>query len=495
MECVPDLAVGTEVGGCRLEQVIGRGGMGIVYRGRDLQLDRPVAVKLVASEHSADPAIRRRFEREARLMAAIDHPNVIPVYGAGQQDGHLYLVMRYVGGTDLRRLLAEQGRLDPLRAALIVEQVGRALDAAHERGLVHRDIKPANVLLSDSHAYLTDFGITRLIDERTRATDVGEIVGTLDFMSPEQLRGEETDARSDVYSLGCLLYACLVGESPFHRAGPAATMHAHLREHPAPVSGTQGVSRRLDPVLERALAKRPRDRYQSAGRFGTAALAAAQGRHRRPRAGAGRVAAGNRSEAATKLAIDPAAEAATAVVGSSNGSGEAATVVTPAVKVLLPRQRFDRRSVAAVAAALIVAGASAALIALLSSAPAPRPPGPITPSQATRAVGSFAAAYGRRDAAAVSRLLTPDVMRVSPTASEHGRAAVLADYRQQFSSRPVPVGDQLSGLQVTPGWVARVTAHYTLRLQGGGHISGQVVFGLRRIGQQVRIGLIATRQA
>ena len=141
--------------------------MGIVYRGRDLQLERPVAVKLIAAEHSEDEGVRRRFEREARLMAAIDHPNVIPVYGAGEQDGHLYLVMRYVDGTDLRALLANRVVSTRSRAALIVEQVGRALDAAHERGLVHRDIKPANVLLSGNHAYLTDFGITRLVDERT----------------------------------------------------------------------------------------------------------------------------------------------------------------------------------------------------------------------------------------------------------------------------------------------------------------------------------------
>ena len=304
---VQNLVEGMEVGGCRLEQMIGRGGMGIVYRGRDLQLDRPVAVKLIASEHSGDPGVRRRFEREARLMAAIDHPNVIPVYAAGEEDDHLYLVMRYVDGTDLRRLLAEHGPLDPVRAGQIVEQVARALDAAHERGLVHRDIKPANVLLSGDHAYLTDFGITRLIDERTRATDAGEVVGTVEFMSPEQVRGQETDARSDVYSLGCVLYACLTGASPFHRLTAAATMHGHLNEIAPPVSQAAGVPRRFDPVLSRALAKRPEDRYQSAGRLGKAALAAAQGRGRRPRG-------------------------APVMVGGSNGSrsAEAATVVAGA---------------------------------------------------------------------------------------------------------------------------------------------------------------------
>ena len=505
---VPDLAVGTEVGGCRLEQVIGRGGMGIVYRGRDLQLDRLVAVKLVASEHGGDPGVRRRFEREARLMAAIDHPNVIPVYGAGEQDGHLYLVMRYVDGTDLRRLLADQGRLDPVRAALIVEQVGRALDAAHARGLVHRDIKPANVLLSNNHAYLTDFGITRLIDERTRATDSGEVIGTLDFMSPEQLRGEETDARSDVYSLGCVLYACLTGESPFRRSTPAATMLAHLEETPAAVSATAGVSKRFDLVLERALAKRPRDRYQSAGRLGAATLAAADARGRRPRGAPVAVAAaglnGSGSGETATIAVFPpepptavawTAEPPTAAAPAAPVTAVAPTAaVAPGIRVeRRPRGRLRRRA-AAVAALLGVAAAAVAVVLLLGSR-SPRPVGPLTGAQVSRVVHAFAGAYGRRDAGAIARLLAPAVVRVSTTASEHGRAAVVGDYRQQFRSNPVPVAYELSHLRVTPGWVARATADYTLRLQGGGSVRGQVVFGVQRVAGRVNIGLIATRQA
>jgi hypothetical protein len=492
-----------EVGGCRLEQVIGRGGMGIVYRGRDLQLDRPVAVKLVASEHSSDAGVRSRFEREARLMAAIDHPNVIPVYGAGEQDGHLYLVMRYVDGTDLRRLLAEQGRLDPVRAALIVEQVGRALDAAHERGLVHRDIKPANVLLSDDHAYLTDFGITRLIDERTRATDSGEVVGTLDFISPEQLRGEETDARSDVYSLGCVLYACLTGEPPFRRQTAAATMLAHLEEDPSAVSRAAGVSRRFDPVLARALAKRPKDRYQSAGRLGTAALAAAQGRGRRQR-GAPVAAAGDQSPA--ERSTGHRAEAATVVVGGSNGSGsvsgagsgsrsgETATILSATAVQTTERRRHGWRRGALVAAVLLVVVVAAAVVLALRSAISPRRIEPLTSAQATGAVQAFASAYSHRDTAAMARVLAPAVVRVSTSTSQHGRAAVLADYREQFRSNPVPVAYELAHLHVSPGWVARATADYTLKLQGGGSVRGHVVFGVQRVGGRVRIGLIATRE-
>jgi len=499
-----------EVGGCRLEQVIGRGGMGIVYRGRDLGLERPVAVKLVAAELSEDAGVRRRFEREARLMAAIDHPNVIPVYGAGEQDGHLYLVMRYVDGTDLRRLLAEHGRLDPVRAALIVEQVGRALDAAHERGLVHRDIKPANVLLSDDHAYLTDFGITRLTGEGTRATESGEVIGTLDFMSPEQLRGEVNDARSDVYSLGCLLYACLTGSSPFHRPTPPATMLAHLEETPPAVSAVAGVSRRFDAVMARALAKRPQDRYQSAGRLGTAALSAAQGRDWRPR-GTPAVAGGGASEAATggapEAATIGASEAATAVVGRSNGSGsgsgsgsgEQATIVAPIAVKPIPvkigrRRRLEWRRVATVAALLVVAAAAAAVVIALRSPSSPRRIGPLTSLQATHAVEAFARAYSRHDGVEMARLLAPEVVRASSSATEHGRAAVLGDYQQQFRSNPVPVAYELSHLRVTPGWDARAAADYTLRLRGGGSERGHVVFGVERVGGRVKIGLIATRQ-
>src|SRR4051812_39092993 len=171
--------------------------MGIVYRATDRRLNRPVAIKLIADDRASDTGFRDRFEREAQLTASIDHPNVIPVYAAGEIEGQLYLATRYVQGTDLQALLRSDGPLEPDRAADIVQQVAAGLDAAHAAGLVHRDVKPANVLLSGRHAYLSDFGLTRPVEAETRMTDTDERLGTVDFMSPEQLRGQRVDARSD----------------------------------------------------------------------------------------------------------------------------------------------------------------------------------------------------------------------------------------------------------------------------------------------------------
>src|SRR3954463_10563056 len=222
--------------------------MGVVYRATDRRLNRPVAIKLIADDRASDAHFRERFEREAQLTAAIDHPNVITVYSAGEVDGQLYLATRFVDGTDLHDLLREAGPLAPVRAADIVNQVGQALDAAHAAGLVHRDVQPANVLLSGTHAYLSDFGLTRPVAAEARLTDTDERLGTVDFMSPEQLRGQRADARSDVYALGFLLYTAPTGSPPFHRPTAAATITAHL-ESPTPrASDHSGVPYEFDPV-------------------------------------------------------------------------------------------------------------------------------------------------------------------------------------------------------------------------------------------------------
>ena len=187
---------GTTFANYRVESLLGRGGMGVVYLARDLSLDRRVALKLIAPELADDEQFRARFLREPKLAASLDHPNVIPIYEAGEHDGQLYLAMRFVEGSDLRTLLDREGKLSPERTLAILAQVAGALDAAHRRALVHRDVKPANVVLDeDGHAYLTDFGITKQLGGAS--TDTGRLVGTLDYLAPEQIRGEPVDGRTD----------------------------------------------------------------------------------------------------------------------------------------------------------------------------------------------------------------------------------------------------------------------------------------------------------
>lgn len=272
----PELHDGDVFAGHRIDGVAGRGGMGVVYRALQLDLERPVALKLIVGSLAADEDFRARFVREARAAAAIDHPNVIPVYSAGEQDGRLYLAMRFVDGEDLRSLVRRGGPLEADRAARIIAQVGAALDAAHARGLVHRDVKPANVLLDGDHAYLTDFGLTkRLEGGETTVTGAGRWVGTLGYVAPEQIRGEPVDARADVYALGCLLFYGLTGTAPYRRDSDEATLYAHLHE-PAPDARdlAPDVPGPLADVVRRALEKDPADRFPSAGDLGRAALAA-----------------------------------------------------------------------------------------------------------------------------------------------------------------------------------------------------------------------------
>jgi hypothetical protein len=266
-----ELTAASEFAGHRIEAVAGRGGMGVVYRARQLSLDRVVALKVISPALTEDPAVRRRFLRESRVAASIEHPNVIPIYYTGEDGDVAYIAMRYVPGDDLRTLVRREGPLEPARAARVVAQVGAALDAAHAAGLVHRDVKPANVLLGPGeHAYLTDFGLTKHALSEPDATRSGQWVGTVDFVAPEQIRGERVDARADVYGLGCLLHYALTGRAPFARDTDEARLWAHLSEPPPSVGEPA-----LDSVIARALAKSPGDRHPSAGDLGRAALAAA----------------------------------------------------------------------------------------------------------------------------------------------------------------------------------------------------------------------------
>ena len=293
---------GSEIAGFRLEQLLGRGGMGAVYRAEDVRLGRKVALKLLVPELAENERFRERFLRESQTAASLDHPHIVPIYGAGEADGQLYLAMRFVEGSDLRQLIAREAPLAPERVLRIAEQVGDALDAAHERGLIHRDVKPANVLVDERsgrvHCYLTDFGLTKQTSSISGLTGTGELVGTVEYVSPEQIRGEPVDGRADLYSLGCVLYECLTGERPFARESEVATLWAHVHDVPPPL---RGLGAEIDRVMAKALAKAPADRYRTCGELVSEARAALgladrpatarRRRRRRVRFSRGRVAA------------------------------------------------------------------------------------------------------------------------------------------------------------------------------------------------------------
>jgi serine/threonine protein kinase len=267
---------GSVIAGYRIDSLLGRGGMAVVYRAEDVRLGRKVALKLLTPERADDEQFRQRFIQESRLAASLDHPNIVPIYGAGENDGQLYIAMRYVVGPDLKDLLADQGGRLPLDVTLgLFRQIGEALDAAHRAGLVHRDVKPANILIAESqqypgdagahHAYLTDFGLTKRTTEPSPGlTSTGHFLGTVDYVSPEQIQGKPVGPGADIYALGCVLYQCLTGLPPYRRDDDAALLFAHLIETPAPVSSIRPeVPDAVDAVVARAMAKDPADRYGS----------------------------------------------------------------------------------------------------------------------------------------------------------------------------------------------------------------------------------------
>lgn len=299
-----ELAPGSEFGAYRIESVAGMGGMGVVYRATQLGLDRTVALKVITPEFAHDEEFRARFKRESRLAASIEHPNVIPVYEAGEQDGTLFLAMRFVDGTDVKSLLNREGHVEPQRAARFVAQIAAALDAAHAAGLVHRDVKPANALLAaQDHVYLTDFGLTKRAASGSAMTKTGQMVGTVDYVAPEQVEGGAVDARTDVYSLACVLYHLLTGQVPFDKPTEMAKLFAHVHEvPPKPSAVVAGLPEELDEVVARGMAKDPSERFLSAGDLGRAAVAAAEHRG---------IAEPERSVARGEAAPGPIAEAPT----------------------------------------------------------------------------------------------------------------------------------------------------------------------------------------
>ena len=250
--------VGEQFGPYRVESVLGRGGMGTVYLATHERLQRKVALKVIATALADDPDFRSRFLRESRLAASLDHPHVIPIYDADEVEGVLYLAMRYVAGPSLQALIAE-GALNPGDTLRVTEQIGGALDAAHAADLIHRDLKPANILLSESdrHAYLCDFGLAKRTSSKAM-TRAGSFLGTVDYCSPEQIRGEPLDGRADVYSLGCVVFHSLSGRPPYARDSEIAVLQAHLNEPPPTLSPE------LDGVFARAMAKDREERYPTA---------------------------------------------------------------------------------------------------------------------------------------------------------------------------------------------------------------------------------------
>ena len=264
-----DLGTGSTFGLYRIESLLGRGGMSVVYLAEDTRLGRRVAIKVLSAELAADDAFRSRFVRESQLAAGLEHPNIVPVYEAGEAEGQLFIAMRYVRGTDLRTLLTREGPFDPDRTIALLRPVAAALDAAHRRGLVHRDVKPANILIAndegEEHVYLSDFGLSKHTSSRSGLTKTGTFMGTVDYVAPEQIQGHDVDGRTDGYSLACVLFECLTAKVPFAKDSDVATLFGHIQDPPPRVTqARESLPRDIDEVVAQGMAKSPDDRPQTA---------------------------------------------------------------------------------------------------------------------------------------------------------------------------------------------------------------------------------------
>lgn len=275
---------GQQLGPFKIDRLIGEGATSEVYAAIDERLARPVALKVLPRHFAKSSEVRRRFAAEARHASQLNHPHVVPIYEADELDGLLYISMLQVEGPDLGRLLEEKGSLSLSRTARLIAQASAALDAAHATGLIHRDVKPQNILIArnergSDHVFLTDFGLTKAIGSASRHTQTGQIVGTVHYMSPEQIEGREVTQLSDVYSLGCVLYECLSGKTPFERDSDLAVLWAHVNADVPTVSDAARVSHSLDGVIKKALAKDPAERYQSCAELSRAFRSALRRRH------------------------------------------------------------------------------------------------------------------------------------------------------------------------------------------------------------------------
>jgi predicted Ser/Thr protein kinase len=484
-----ELAPGSRFGRYRIDGIAGQGGMGVVYRATELGLDRSVALKVITPAFAHDEEFRERFKRESKLAASIEHPNVIPVYEAGEHGGVLFLAMRYVDGTDLGSLLRREGRLEPIRAARLVAQMGAALDAAHAAGLVHRDVKPANALIAfDDHVYLSDFGLTKRVASGSALTKTGHLVGTVDYVAPEQVEGSAVDARTDVYSLGCVLFHLVTGRLPYEKPSEMAKLFAHLHEAPpVPSEYVPGLPSGLDAVVARSMAKDPSERWLSAGDLGHAAVAAAE-----QRAFVEPERSVARGEAApTKHAVSTRAESmrpgeVRSGLGAAAGRTRRGLLIGGAVALALVA--------AVVAGALIAGGGSGGSSSDTGvSAPSvgdqgtagPAAPaadsgtaGELTTSGAINTAFRFADYFTDANLAGLERIFTKQGFEQTDTrktcsegAQPMSLAAALADYSCIWQIRQAEM--KLSG--VTVDTAERVlTASYTLVFEGQQTGSGKV---------------------
>ena len=368
-----DPRVGTELAGYRILKVIGSGGASVVYLAVHSRLGRDAALKVLTSPLAHDSAFRERFVRESQIAAGLDHPNIVPVYDAGEAAGVLYLAMRYIKGSDLGHTVRSEGPLDPWRVISIISDVASALDTAHAEGLVHRDVKPGNILLARDRttgierAFLADFGLTkRLASSGGGLTRSGQFVGTVDFVAPEQILGEPVDGRADGYSLACVLFLALTGKPPFPRPNDVGTIYAHVHEPPPHL--TANGTTKLDRVIARGLAKDRNDRYGTCAGLVEAARSALQAEPR-TLAGISAIPADPEPEVA------PPTEEPLTVVVDREPTKQASSPGTPRTRLAHSKSR-----VWVAGATVLLVVASAALLVSINQGEGPRVPSRSTPS-------------------------------------------------------------------------------------------------------------------
>ena len=472
------LQLGSVIAGYRIDELISRGGMGVVYRATNLGLNRIYALKVIAPELAVDEQFRGRFRREMRLAASLHHPSIVGIHYAGEQDGLLFFVMDFVYGHDLRELISRSGALYPDRAVALLMELAGALDAAHQRGLVHRDVKPANILISvrdgEEHAYLTDFGVAKRFDTASDLTARDAVVGTVDYMSPEQITGGEIDARTDVYALGCVFFQMLTGEVPYGRPNSVAKLFAHVHDPPPSLEGQLAeLYPHFGPVIEQAMAKSPEERYLSAGDFARDAEAALRGMRytgKQTAVGTGEAAPSGLRE--RSVAPEPPAPQLPARQPSAPGA-----MSEPMSEVIVPQSRSTPEQ----------APQSAPEHAPVTGPPAPQPVRPAAESAATAGVeqpqAAAAAPHGASEAprrrwrmpvlALIVTLVAVGAVVATVSSGGSSSKSTGAGPRFEATALPVPTNKVTGSGTATvdlKGNVATVTLNTTGLLNGSVHL-------------------------